>query len=307
VISGRPILFGEILFDRFPDGSERLGGAPLNVAAHLAGLGARPLLVSRVGADPPGDRVRARLAELGLDLAGVQCDPRLATGAVEVRIESGEPRFEILPERAWDRIALAPARRALARVEPALLCHGTLAARSARSRRTLAALTRDLAAPRVVDVNLRPPWTPAARARELARGAAWLKVSRAELARLLDLEGEITLDAIPAQARTLARRLSAARVAVTDGERGAWLVSAREPALSAPAAAVPPGRFVDPVGAGDAFTAALLLGALGGWPESLALARGNELAAHVCTLRGALPADADAFYAPLRRAWELAA
>jgi len=39
-LAARPVLFGEVLFDHFPDGSEVLGGAPFNVAWHLQGLGA---------------------------------------------------------------------------------------------------------------------------------------------------------------------------------------------------------------------------------------------------------------------------
>ncbi len=31
----RPLVFGEVLFDHFPDGGVVLGGAPFNVAAHL--------------------------------------------------------------------------------------------------------------------------------------------------------------------------------------------------------------------------------------------------------------------------------
>ena len=50
----RPVLFGEVLHDCFPDGSRVLGGAPLNVAWHLRALGLDPYLVSRVGDDAAG-------------------------------------------------------------------------------------------------------------------------------------------------------------------------------------------------------------------------------------------------------------
>ena len=35
----RAIIFGEVLFDTFPDGTAVLGGAPFNVAWHLQGFG----------------------------------------------------------------------------------------------------------------------------------------------------------------------------------------------------------------------------------------------------------------------------
>ena len=54
VDSERPIIFGEVLYDCFPDGQAVLGGAPFNVAWHLQGFGLNPLFISRVGDDPLG-------------------------------------------------------------------------------------------------------------------------------------------------------------------------------------------------------------------------------------------------------------
>ena len=53
----RPVIFGEVLFDHFPDGARVLGGAPFNVAWHLQAFGSAPLFVSRVGNDPAGREV----------------------------------------------------------------------------------------------------------------------------------------------------------------------------------------------------------------------------------------------------------
>ena len=44
------LCFGEILFDIL-SGQRKLGGAPLNVAAHLAKLGFKGSIVSSVGDD----------------------------------------------------------------------------------------------------------------------------------------------------------------------------------------------------------------------------------------------------------------
>lgn len=48
------VCFGEVLWDVLPHG-RFLGGAPLNVAYHLAHLGYTPRLVSAFGNDPLGD------------------------------------------------------------------------------------------------------------------------------------------------------------------------------------------------------------------------------------------------------------
>jgi fructokinase len=54
------IAWGELLWDLFPD-TARLGGAAANAAYHAHCLGARSLLVSRVGRDPLGMGARAEL------------------------------------------------------------------------------------------------------------------------------------------------------------------------------------------------------------------------------------------------------
>ena len=59
----RPWIFGEVLFDCFPDGSRVLGGAPFNVAWHLQALGLEPLFLSRVGRDAAGREIRTAMGE----------------------------------------------------------------------------------------------------------------------------------------------------------------------------------------------------------------------------------------------------
>jgi len=56
-----PLIFGEVLFDQFEDGSSVLGGAPFNVAWHLQAFGLQPLLVSRVGDDSYGRCIRGEM------------------------------------------------------------------------------------------------------------------------------------------------------------------------------------------------------------------------------------------------------
>lgn len=301
----RPVLFGEILFDRFPDGAASLGGAPFNVAAHLAGLGERPILVTRVGDDGAGRRALAELERRGVDARAVQRDPGRATGEVRVELVDGEPRFEILAGRAWDAIDGDAALAALRGVPIAILYHGVLAARERASARALRSVRELAATARFVDVNLRPPWTPRERALELGRGAAWLKVNVAELAELADGAAEADPDAIGRDAARLLERTGAERLVVTRGARGALLVAPGASPESVAAPVRPATTDGDPVGAGDAFSAVLLLAALRAWPLPLTLARAAELAAAVCDLRGALPRE-DGWHAPFRRRWEAA-
>ncbi len=174
----RPVVFGEVLFDRFPDGAVVLGGAPFNVSWHLQAFGQEPLFVSRVGDDPLGRQIRERMLHWGMDCAGLQLDSVHPTGTVEVRIVDDEPSYEIVANRAYDHITagyLPPLPGA------GLLYHGSLALRGADSRTALERLRLDSALPVFVDVNLRPPWWDPDDTLALLERARWAKLNEDEL------------------------------------------------------------------------------------------------------------------------------
>ena len=79
-------IFGEVLFDHFPDGRRVLGGAPFNVAWHLQAFGLRPLVITRVGADDDGAQVLQAMEAWGMDTTGVQVDEVNPTGSVRVEL-----------------------------------------------------------------------------------------------------------------------------------------------------------------------------------------------------------------------------
>ena len=99
----RPVIFGEVLFDHFPDGSRVLGGAPFNVAWHLRGFGANPLVISAVGGDSEGREVLERMTSWDLATDGIQTDEEHPTGRVtasivdELEDRSGRGRDRSLP------------------------------------------------------------------------------------------------------------------------------------------------------------------------------------------------------------------
>lgn len=284
----RPLIFGEVLFDAFPDGSRVLGGAPFNVAWHLRALGLDPLLVSRVGADDAGDEVLRAMHDWQLDASGVQRDPDHPTGRVAVTLEGGQPAYDILPDQAYDHIA-AP----LAPFPAALVYHGTLALRAQDSRRALDALCADSGAPVFVDVNLRDPWWDAGSVGERLDAARWCKLNEHELTTLAG-SGEPV-----AAARRLIARHDLSQLFVTLGAAGAF--ASGEDGLLAEATPEAPTAVVDTVGAGDAFAAVLIAGLLGGWPVAVTLRRAQQLASGICGLRGAVPQGTDLYRSMLRR------
>ncbi|MEO6776643.1 MAG: PfkB family carbohydrate kinase, partial [Kofleriaceae bacterium] len=253
------IIWGEILWDRFPDGAQ-LGGAPSNVAWHLGMAGGWARLVSRVGDDDDGRRAIARLGEV-CDTSLVQIDPERATGVVEVTVEHGEPRYQLVADRAWERIACTDdVIGALG--EASVLIYGTLAQRTAAGLEGWragmnAAHGRCL---KVCDVNLRKAGTEinesVAVLAALER-ADMVKVNDRELASLADWLG--WADPI----RELRKRPRV--VAVTHGAAGATLYGpdAATPGIEIPGTAAKPGG--DNVGCGDAVLAILVHGMTLGW------------------------------------------
>lgn len=285
------MIFGEVLFDRFPDGACVLGGAPFNVAWHLQALGCAPWLVSRIGEDSQGEAVRAAMGVWGLDCSGLQCDPHRPTGQVRVSLsQQGQPSFEIPPDSAYDAIALPEAMP-----EIALLYHGSLALRQPTSRHTLATLRERCPAPVLVDVNLRAPWWDFATLATLLDGARWCKLNGDELAILAGPGDPLCA------ARRLLRRHGLAAVLVTLGAAGAAAVCVDGFEELTPA---PQVREVDSVGAGDAFAAVLIAGLLQDWPIPLILGRAQQLAAAICGVRGALTGD-PLFYQGFLSGWGL--
>lgn len=285
----RPLIFGEVLFDRFPDGSEVLGGAPFNTAWHLHGFGAEPLFVSRVGEDAAGTRVLAAMRAWGMDVSAMQTDPAHATGSVEVALVDGEPSYRIQPEQAYGHIE-PPGGIA----EPALLYHGSLALWAADSRRALDDLAGRWRAPIFLDVNLRPPWWREADLAGWIGRATWVKLNSDELDRLGAGSGS------PAErAGRLMARYDLERVILTLGEEGALAVDRNGSAQVAPAGRV---EVVDTVGAGDAFASVSMLGLLEGWPLDVSLRRAQDFASAVVGQRGATAAD-PAYYRRFAEAW----
>ena len=186
---GRVCIFGEVLFDLFPDGRRVLGGAPFNVAWHLQAFGLAPRFISRVGTDAEGNEVRTAMRDWGMDQDGLQADPERATGRVSIRFEDDEPVYDIVDNCAYDAIDGAIAATS-ATDACDLLYHGSLALRHASSRQALAMLKGQAPETVFIDVNLRPPWWDRDEVLADIADAHWVKLNQAELDRLWPSAGE---------------------------------------------------------------------------------------------------------------------
>jgi fructokinase len=275
---------GELLWDIFPGGAE-IGGAPANFACHVNALGGEGIVVSAVGEDRRGKEILDRFRTMSLDTQYILRDTAHPTGTVSVAVdEKGNPSYTIHENVAWDFIPRTPPLARLADDIDAL-CFGSLGQRAAISRETIqwfVAKARPRAL-RVFDVNLRQSFYTRETLDFSLRAADVLKLNEEELKRLagfFSLEGDL-----PGLMKQIADRYDIAQVTCTRGERGSLLLSGGK-IFNHPGYAT---RVVDTVGAGDAFTAALVIGLLQGKNSDFINDAANRVASFVCSQRGATP------------------
>lgn len=283
---------GELLWDMFPEGKQ-LGGAPANFAYMTSLLGDEGIVASRVGGDALGRAAGRRLERLGLRASHLQLDRAYPTGTVKVSVDpSGQPTFEIAESVAWDFFEWTPEWRSLADRADAV-CFGSLAQRCPQSR---AIIRQFLSAvrpgvTRVFDVNLRQSFYSAETLSESAKLADIMKVNNEELPIVAKLLQIPSIYDESRAAHWLRDILGLKLVCITRGPKGSLLVSA-DGVSEHPGFRV---HVADTVGAGDAFTAALVYHYLRHASVSTLNEAANRMGSWVASQIGATP-PRDEFY-----------
>ncbi|MDE3207572.1 MAG: carbohydrate kinase, partial [Pseudomonadota bacterium] len=133
-------------------------------------------------------------------------------------------------------------------------------------------------------------------------------LQQADILKINDEELEVTAKLLqlrqghnPDHAYQLMQRYPLQQLIVTCGKNGAWLLNQDGTECHADQT-IQNSSIVDTVGAGDGFSAAFILGLLSKWPAPLSLARANQFATSICTIRGAIPPDLE-FYLPFLKEW----
>ena len=289
----RLVIFGEVLFDCFPDGTRVLGGAPFNVAWHCQAFGLRPLFISRVGNDPLGQEVRSAMHNWGMDVSGLQRDSAHATGIVDVSFNDGEPAYEIVENSAWDYID----HQATPKIDKhCVLYHGSLALRNSVAANSLADLKQQCSRSIFIDVNLRQPWWDQSLIQNIIQSGQSIKLNVEELALIVPQQADVE-----SRVEFLLANTSVKLVVVTRGADGAIAATQDERCSVQPVAI---SHVVDTVGAGDAFSSVLLLGLYKAWSLQEILNRAQQFASAVVEQRGATTQD-KTFYEPFIEAWQI--
>lgn len=283
----KALAFGEILWD--VNGNEKtIGGAPLNVLAHIRRLGGEASIVSAVGSDELGRASLACLEDFGIAERYVRISP-FPTGRADVVLENGIPSYEFNMPCAWDDIRLSDEQYIdIFNDDFSVFIYGTLAQRCLTSALTLEKLLDDVSATEFFfDVNLRGNFY---NEKSIERG-----LEKATIIKMNDEELPVVASLLGTEKENLIGWLfdntSVKKVLVSAGSSGSFCHEKGGKVYHAVASDV---RVVDTVGAGDSLSAAFLYFLARGMDAGSALEKASVLADYVVTKRGAVPEyDAD--------------
>jgi fructokinase len=279
------VCFGELLWDIYEDGEEKIGGAPFNVAALASLIGVRALMITAVGNDERGKRIQAA-ASKKIPLLCQTND--YETGTVKItHDEKKNPAFLIAEDVAYDHITFDSTMARMCS-KAKFFCFGTLAQRHSDSRTTLRSILKSTQAVKLYDFNYREGidnWESLFA--ESAEMTDILKMNEQELELIKTLyKSEESDDRVITR---LMQHHNLQYVFVTRGEEGASLYS-ETTVLHRAAAEV---EVVDTTGCGDAFTAGVVHSLVNKVDEERMLDYAVELAGKVAGIKGAVPEDAD--------------
>ena len=241
----------------------RSGGAPANASVAVARLGLASAFCGVVGDDQFGSRLRTELAAEGVDTSRLRQSGQAATTlAFAWKDSGGDGHFWLL--RGADTLLGDADVDAAGVASLGALVVGSVALATQPSRSSIeraVGLAHQAGVPVVFDVNLRPSlWADLASARPACEEVA--RLSRLVKLSLDDANGLFGPDIAPDAAIKIVLALGPSAVVLTDGERGCWFNSGSSVAF-VPAIRV---EAIEPTGAGDAFTAAIVARSLAsGW------------------------------------------
>lgn len=273
---------GEVLFDLLPDGP-KLGGAPANFAYAARALGMDGRAVSAVGDDELGKEAARLLSEKGLPAMLPVVDR--PTGNVLVTFHGkGIPSYEFAAHPAYECVPYTEELQKLA-AETEICCFGTMAQWGAVTHKTilhfLDAMKEDSL--RIFDVNLRGHFYNKEIIEQSLRRANAVKCNEQELPLLAGYAGlpNVSVDAYQAYLE----KLGVHCFMYTEGAKQSTVYYQEEKSILP----TPKGDVVDTVGAGDSFTAVLIVSLHKGLPLAKAHARAVKVSTFVCTQHGGMP------------------
>lgn len=276
---------GEVLWDVFFD-DNKLGGAPANFAAHAKRLGAKSYLLSAVGDDLFGQKAIDQLMLFGIDTSGVQFNRYSPTGRVIVSLDPiGNPTYKIDANSAWDHIQFNTAQAKIAKCLDAI-CFGTLAQRYPNSKNSILKILRATSTNclRVFDVNFRQDYYHPKIIEQNLNIASAVKMNEEEF---LEIGKMFSFSKNHKKGlRFLINEFDLKLGIITLGGKGAVMANQDHFCSYSPEKKI---QIKSTVGAGDAFTAAAVMGWLNQNPLDQIIQKATDLATFVCSHLEAVP------------------
>ena len=282
----RVLAIGEVLWDII-DGTEHIGGAPFNLAAHLSRLGCQASILTRIGMDRRGQAATEQMKKLGVDTDFVQRDSEHPTGWARVELTGdGVPTYHFPGDPAYDFIEVDDSLlHHLAETRFDAICFGTLQQKGERTHQSLMRVLESVRAPHVLyDVNIRLDFYPQEILRQSLAFSTVLKLNTDEAPMIAErLYGVVLPEA--ELVSQLAADFPVRVVCITKGAEGCAVYGDG----TSHHFACEPVKVADTVGAGDAFSAAFLQHYCQTGDFLTSAQRGNLLGAYVASRPGAVP------------------
>lgn len=274
---------GEVLFDVYPTGP-KIGGAPANFAYHCRQNGLEAVAISSVGHDKLGFLARDLLAKRFLP--ALLTDSDKVTGAVNVALSGqGVPTYSFVEDTAYDDIKATEEVLDLAQ-ELDMICFGSLAQRSEKSHRAIMDILDALPAGslKVFDVNLRAKYYSKGVIEQSLKRSQIFKCNEDELPVLCELSG-IKVNSADEYKKYLSDKGIDCFVFTEGALQSTVYLNDEKTVVQTPKVS----NVVDTVGAGDSFTATLISSLMKGMSLIDSHTRAVNIAAYVCTQKGAMP------------------
>ena len=161
----------------------------------------------------------------GMSLAGLQTDSDYPTGLVAIDIIRDEPKFNILPDQAYDHIKISGKENFFENFPFKIIYHGTLALRNTTSYTSLKRIIQKENNKIFLDVNLREPWWQIDQLFEIISGVSWLKCNHEEF-KLISEHADTGSDNTEKAAWSLCNKFKLDLILITKGSEGAMMSSA---------------------------------------------------------------------------------